>query len=274
MSSPRHLVRSDLVWHALHGSGECFVPSQSHHRASRSRSSASLFRHRRSRFAVVAAVALTLAASPAAATTVFGQAKVVDGDTLEIAGKRIRLFGIDAPEATQTCDRQGEKWACGQASAERLHTLIGESTVTCSGDEIDQYGRLVAVCTLVGVDLNQAMVADGWATAFRRYSEVYVPDETRARAAKLGLWSSNFELPEDYRAEERQRAAGPVRVARAPLATTAPSGACLIKGNRNRRGEWIYHLPGTPYYAETRAEEMFCTEAQAQAAGYRPSRAQ
>lgn len=221
------------------------------------------------------AIALLFVATPAAATTISGPAKVVDGDTLEIAAKRIRLFGIDAPEATQTCDRQGEKWACGQASAARLHALIGESAVTCNGSELDQYGRLVAVCTLAGVDLNQAMVADGWATAFRRYSEAYVLDETRARVAKLGLWASSFELPEDYRAEERQRTAGPVRLARAPaVALTAPSGACLIKGNRNRKGQWIYHLPGTPYYDQTRAEEMFCTEAQAEAAGYRPSRAQ
>jgi endonuclease YncB( thermonuclease family) len=223
--------------------------------------------------ATLAAFCLASIASPVTATTISGPAKVIDGDTLEITGKRIRLFGIDAPEATQTCDRQGQKWACGQASAERLHGFIGESGVTCTGDEVDQYGRLVAVCSIAGVDLNRAMVADGWAIAFRRYSEAYVADEIRARAAMLGLWSSSFELPQDYRAEERAKAAGPVRLVRAPTATPAPSGACLIKGNRNRRGEWIYHLPGTPYYEETHAEEMFCTEAQAQAAGYRPSRA-
>jgi endonuclease YncB( thermonuclease family) len=212
-------------------------------------------------------------ASPALAATVSGPAKIVDGDTLEIAGKRIRLFGIDAPEATQTCDRDRQAWACGQTAAERLRGLIGNSSVTCDGNELDQYGRLVAVCTLAGVDLNQAMVADGWAVAFRQYSEAYVADEARARAAKRGLWASSFEMPQDYRAEERERAAPPVRVTQARPATRDPSGACLIKGNRNRRGEWIYHLPGTPYYDQTRPEEMFCTEAQAQAAGYRPSRA-
>jgi endonuclease YncB( thermonuclease family) len=210
--------------------------------------------------------ALLFFASPALATTVSGPAKIVDGDTLEIAGKRVRLFGIDAPEATQTCDRNGQTWACGQTSAERLKGLIGDSSVTCDGNELDQYGRLVAVC-------NQAMVADGWAVAFRRYSEAYVADETRARAAKWGLWASSFEMPQDYRADERERAAPPARVAQARPAADEPSGACLIKGNRNRRGEWIYHLPGTPYYDQTRPEEMFCTEAQAQAAGYRPSRA-
>lgn len=217
--------------------------------------------------------ALLFFASPALATTVSGPAKIVDGDTLEIAGKRIRLFGIDAPEATQSCDRDGQTGACGQTAAERLRGLIGNGSVTCDGNELDQYGRLVAVCTVAGVDLNHAMVADGWAVAFRQYSEAYVADEARARAAKRGLWASSFEMPQDYRAEERERATPPARIAQARPATREPSGACLIKGNRNHRGEWIYHLPGTPYYDQTRPEEMFCTEAQAQAAGYRPSRA-
>lgn len=219
------------------------------------------------------ALALLAVASPAAAETIAGPAKIIDGDTLEIAGKRVRLFGIDAPEAAQTCDHDGQKWACGQTSAERLRGLIGDSSVTCDGNQLDQYGRLVAVCTVVGVDLNQAMVADGWAVAFRQYSEAYVADEGRARAAKRGLWASSFEMPQDYRAGERERAAPPVRVTQARPVTRDSSGACLIKGNRNRRGEWIYHLPGTPYYDQTRPEEMFCTEAEAHAAGYRPSRA-
>jgi hypothetical protein len=118
------------------------------------------------------------------------------------------------------------------------------------------------------------MVADGWAVAFRRYSEVYVADETRARAARRGLWASRFIPPEDYRAAERE-ASHPSHRERARAAVAAPASPSrgAIKGNRNRRGEWIYHLPGTPYYDETRAEEMFCTEAEAEAAGYRKSRA-
>lgn len=212
--------------------------------------------------------------APASAATLSGQATVVDGDTLEVQGKRVRLFGIDAPEATQKCDRQGEPWACGQASAERLQALIGTASVECSGAEVDQYGRLLAVCRIAGVDLNKRMVADGWATAFRRYSEAYVSDEARARAGKRGLWSSTFMSPEDYRHAQAE-AALPPRAIRAPspgsAAAPSPRGGpgCVIKGNRNRRGEWIYHVPGMPYYAQTRAEEMFCSEAQAQAAGYR-----
>jgi len=214
-----------------------------------------------------------LAASPVAAETLSGPAIVVDGDSLEVAGKRVRLFGIDAPEATQTCDRSGAAWACGRASEEHLRGLIGGDAVTCHGQKRDVYGRLLAVCHVAGAELNRVMVAGGWATAFRRYSSDYVADEMRARAAKAGLWSSNFIAPEDYRRAEdaqtaRQRPRQTTRQSPAP----ALSG-CVIKGNRSRRGDWIYHLPGMPYYNETRAEEMFCSEAEAVAAGYRKSRA-
>jgi endonuclease YncB( thermonuclease family) len=218
------------------------------------------------------ALAFLLLGAPATAASVAGPAKVVDGDTLEIAGKRIRLFGIDAPEATQTCARDRMRWSCGRAATERLRALIGDSGVSCSGTESDQYGRLLAVCTIGGADLNQAMVADGWATAFRRYSDAYVADEARARAAKLGLWASSFEVPEDYRAQQRERAAASARPARTVVAPLTRARGCLIKGNRNRKGQWIYHLPGTPNYEATRAEEVFCSEAEAQAAGYRAPR--
>lgn len=212
-------------------------------------------------------------ASPAIATTISGAATVIDGDTLQIAGKRIRLFAIDAPEAKQSCQSDGQKWACGLAAANRRRSLIGEGAPSCNGDEVDQYGRLVAVCTLMGVDLGQAMVADGWAAAFRRYSDQYVADETRARAGKLGLWASSFELPEDYRAAQREMAGPSPRAVRTRVTAQTPSSACLFKGKHSRGGEWIYHLPGMPYYERTRAEEEFCTEAEAQAAGYRRSRA-
>jgi endonuclease YncB( thermonuclease family) len=218
-------------------------------------------------------LACVLLGSPAAARTLSDAVTVVDGDSLVVAGQRIRLFGIDAPEATQTCNRDGQSWACGRASTDRLRSLIGSEVISCNGNEVDQYGRLLAICTLGDVDLNQMMVADGWATAFRRYSEAYSVDETRARAAKLGLWSSSFEAPADYRAEKREAGTPRGRPAPARIAGPATTSGCAIKGNRNRRGEWIYQLPGKPYHDQTRAEEMFCTEAQAQAAGYRRSKA-
>jgi endonuclease YncB( thermonuclease family) len=219
---------------------------------------------------------LTLAASliavPAAAETVSGPATVIDGDTLEIGERRIRLFGIDAPEAQQTCDRRGEVWACGEESASQLRALIGSKQVACTGDETDQYGRLVAVCSAGYLDLNKTMVAEGWATAFRKYSTAYVADEIRAGSGRRGLWASDFVLPEAYRIARREEAQPQASQERQPATRQGPT-ACTIKGNHSRRGEWIYHLPGMPYYEQTRAEEMFCTEAEAQAAGYRRSRA-
>jgi hypothetical protein len=198
---------------------------------------------------------------------------VIDGDTLQIAQTRIRLFGIDAPEASQTCDRQGQKWACGKASAERLRSLISKASLSCYGAEIDVYGRLLATCTLSGIDLNQQMVADGWAVAFRRYSDRYAADEVRARAARLGLWSSNFTPPEEYLEEEREANSTRSAAPQPRVVTRSATTGCLIKGNRNRKGQWIYHLPDMPYYDSTRAEEMFCSEADAQRAGYRKSQA-
>lgn len=221
---------------------------------------------------IAAILAVALVAVPAHAATVYGPATVTDGDSLEIQGSRIRLFGIDAPEASQTCDQNGQNWACGQASADRLRALIGDTEISCAGNEVDVYGRLLAVCTIGGVSLNRTMVAEGWATAFRRYSEDYVADEMRARTSKLGLWDSSFMAPEDYRMA--QDAAAPRgQPSQRQAASNVSNGACAIKGNRSSRGDWIYHLPGMRYYAETQAEEVFCTEAEALAAGYRRSRA-
>ena len=222
------------------------------------------------------AMALAIFSTPAIAANASGPATVIDGDTLEIEGKRIRRVGIDAPEATQLCYRGAESWACGQASADKLRGLIGTSDLTCTGHEIDQFGRLLAVCTPAGMDLGKLMVAQGWAIAFRRYSDDYVVDQARAQAAKLGMWSSTFVSPEEHRAAEREAvtpAPTPRQQGPRSEAARATSTGCAIKGNRSRRGEWIYHLPGMPYYEQTRAEEMFCTEAEAQAAGYRRSRA-
>ena len=128
-----------------------------------------------------------LFSSPTMAASISGPAIVIDGDTLEIEGERVRLFGIDAPEATQLCYRGAESWACGEAAARELRGLIGTSDLTCTGHEIDQFGRLLAVCTTAGMDLGKLMVAQGWAIAFRRYSDNYVADQTRAQAGKLGM---------------------------------------------------------------------------------------
>jgi len=113
----------------------------------------------------------------------------------------------------------------------------------------------VAVCWSNGFELNERLVEQGWATAYRSYSDAYVPHETRAKMARAGIWSSIFDIPQFWRnaqsADSDQlsvRSAAPRRA----RSQQAFAGGCVIKGNRNRRGEWIYHLPGMPYYNATR----------------------
>jgi endonuclease YncB( thermonuclease family) len=211
--------------------------------------------------------------SMAAAQGIEGPAEVIDGDSLRVAGTEVRLFGVDAPEFSQSCYSNGSEVACGAMAKDVLEGLIGSAVLTCQPRDTDTFGRIVATCQTSGVDIGEALVGAGWATAFRRYGNDYVLAEMRARAARAGIWQWDFQMPEDYRAT--QQAALQPRAARSsPRPAARPrryegNGQCLIKGNHSRRGDWIYHLPGMPYYDVTRAEAYFCTEAQAQAAGYR-----
>lgn len=223
------------------------------------------------RFLIFASGAV-LSPAAASAESMTGTATVVDGDSLALDGRSIRLFGIDAPEADQTCRRDGEVWSCGSESTSQLATLIEGQTITCRITGMDSYGRSIAVCMAGYLEINETMVEQGWATAFRKYSSDYVAAETRAKAARAGLWSSEFDLPEHHRLTKRSAAGNPKPERGRGPQSRAPSGhdgSCTIKGNRNRRGQWIYHLPGMPYYNVTRAEEIFCTEEQAREAGYR-----
>jgi endonuclease YncB( thermonuclease family) len=133
-----------------------------------------------------------------------GVASVIDADTIEIHGQRIRLFGIDAPEGGQLCVRpNGERWRCGQRASLALADRIGRATVRCEPRDIDRYRRVVAVCFKGAEDLNRWMVANGWAVAFRRYSVDYVADEDTARRKQINMWSGDFEMPWDWRAQRR-----------------------------------------------------------------------
>jgi endonuclease YncB( thermonuclease family) len=224
---------------------------------------------------ILATAALLMAVSTSAQAPIYGTARVADGDTLTLGDTRIRLFGIDAPELDQTCSKEGAKWQCGMEATARLKRLVAGKNVRCIPMGKDDFGRTLARCDTIGVDLNQAMVESGFATAFRKYSADYAAAEERAKAGQRGLWSGTFEQPSEYRAKQR-RAETNVARSNSRRRSTAPAvrGAtgCVIKGNHSRRGEWIYHLPGMPYYDQTRAEDIFCSEAEAQAAGYRRAR--
>jgi endonuclease YncB( thermonuclease family) len=221
-------------------------------------------------------LALSLPATTQA-QEITGPARAVDGDSLEMTGTRIRLFGIDAPEAQQTCQRGGTEWACGQEAASIMAELVEGKQVSCQAQDTDAYGRLVSVCTADRLDLAKVMIDAGLAVALPQFSDRYVAAEARAREQRTGIWNSTFAMPADYRsanphAEAPERAAEQAerrRPSRPAQVRPAAHTGCNIKGNRNRRGQWIYHLPGMPYYDATRPEEIFCSEAAAQAAGYR-----
>ncbi|MEE8350803.1 MAG: thermonuclease family protein, partial [Rhodospirillales bacterium] len=131
---------------------------------------------------------------------VTGKPRVIDGDTIAIAGERIRLHGIDAPEAKQTCqDKDGKEWRCGQDATFALANLIGNHWITCKGDKRDRYRRLIAICYAGPFDLNAKMVRQGWALAYRRYSMDYVGDEKVAKVSRKGLWRGEFVPPWEWR---------------------------------------------------------------------------
>ncbi|MGB3389054.1 MAG: thermonuclease family protein [Pseudaminobacter sp.] len=124
-----------------------------------------------------------------------GTATVNDGDSITLGAERIRLLGIDAPEYRQVCRRNGTEYACGRQAREALVRLVASRDVACSGWERDRYGRLLAVCTAGGVELNRSQVEQGWAVAYGAYDEV----EQIARQKRLGIWAGEFERPRQWR---------------------------------------------------------------------------
>lgn len=140
---------------------------------------------------------------------VTGRAMVADGDTLTIAGTRIRLVDIDAPELEQGChDAGGREWPCGRQASGELRSHIRGRDLTCRPKGRDQYNRMLATCALPdGSDVNAWMVRQGWAT-ISGAAAVYGAQEAEARAARRGIWAGSFTPPREWRRQHPRDDAG------------------------------------------------------------------
>jgi endonuclease YncB( thermonuclease family) len=139
-----------------------------------------------------------------ATADVQGIPRVVDGDTLDFGSKNahvyVRLIGIDAPEKSQQCYNEvKELYSCGQLSKSALVSFISGRKVTCLGKEPDVYGRLLAYCYVEESDLGLYMVETGNAEAYKKYGNIYMLTEKKAKKAKIGIWSGKHNSPEKYR---------------------------------------------------------------------------
>lgn len=166
-------------------------------------------------------------ATQAFAHEISGSASAIDGDSLDMAGISIRLHGVDAPEYRQSCERGGQSWACGREAADRLRSLVRGAHLRCEQHDIDRHGRIVAVCRAVNIDLGGEMIDAGLAVALPQYSDRYAVREARARAARLGIWGAQFQMPADYRAAHAPRPpkVRPLGKDAGPSAGSRPAGA-------------------------------------------------
>ena len=143
----------------------------------------------------------TARAEPVRAEPVTGRASVIDGDTIDVQGRRIRLHGVDAPESGQRCRRAFGlvEYRCGKEAAFALADRIGARNVSCEVRDVDRYKRLVAVCRDGDQDLNGWMVRQGWALAYVRFSRDYEGEEQEAREERRGVWRGAFVPPWEWR---------------------------------------------------------------------------
>lgn len=202
----------------------------------------------------------------AAQPEITGMPRVIDADTLEIAGQRIRLGGIDAPEMSETCHRaDGRGWACGVWATDAARALLRGQRLRCIDLGERSYRRVVGRCYLAGQDVAELLIEAGAARNCPRYareqgqSEAYQAAEARALAARAGIFGGPLNPLAGF-CQPR----GTYQVSIGP--------GCNIKGNLSRNGQ-IYHMPGQRDHARVNMNKpgvrWFCSEAEAQDAGWR-----
>ena len=137
-----------------------------------------------------------------------GNAQIIDGDTIKINSKKIRLHGIDAPEFKQMCTKPyltiifftfTKDYPCGKISTQKLQKKINNKVITCKILDIDRYKRLIGECYKRNLNLNSWLVSNGYAVAYRKYSKKYISNEINAKNEKKGIWQGKFEMPWNYR---------------------------------------------------------------------------
>jgi endonuclease YncB( thermonuclease family) len=236
----------------------------------------------------LAVILVLMGAAPSSAADVI----VHDGDSLTLGNARYRLHGIDSPELDQVClDENGGVWACGIQARDRLKEFIGERQVHCDDKGPDPslpQRRRVGECRVRGeqITLHQWLVRQGWALNFEPDAKgLYKGDQEQARVSLSGLWRGCFTTPQDFRLGNKGTAnlLGPScaalddkrkRVLLFPDYPPMPPG-CTIKGKFALRAQitshrGIYHMQGCRSYQRTKSpDRWFCSEADAQAAGFR-----
>ena len=196
--------------------------------------------------------------------------KVLDADTIEYSGKKIRLKGIDAPELDQLCMNFDERlYPCGKIAADELEELIKSfsfSEFNCKDHNLDRYGRTLSTCWIGATNINSWLVKQGWAIAYRYYSKDYIREEQNAKKNSKGIWAGTFIEPWNWR-----------RGTRFNSKTDNWIEQCSIKGNISAKGEKIYHVPSGRHYIQTKinskkGEKWFCSELEALNNGWRKSK--
>ena len=166
---------------------------------------------RKTMMTITLAIAILLFPAPSSAkdlTSLVGLARVIDGDTVEIAGERVHLQGVDTPEPDQECrNARNVAYPCGQDATNALRARIGDDSIRCEIEpKRDSYGRAIGVCfALDGTDLNGWLVRYGYGLAYRQYSKRYADVEEAARADELGLHQGTHTPPWLYRQGNRLR---------------------------------------------------------------------
>jgi endonuclease YncB( thermonuclease family) len=152
--------------------------------------------------AFVCLICFSAACSGALADSLIGQVSVIDGDTIEIHGTRIRLWGIDAPESNQLCrDEDSLLYRCGALAANDLYTFIAKRVVTCVPVNLDRYHRTVASCSIDGTDIAGWLVLNGLALDWPTYSKgKYADAQKDAELHKAGIWAGSYAKPWNFRA--------------------------------------------------------------------------